>query len=77
MAESQIDPIWEVMEEQGRSLVWLAKVTGYSESHVRNVKARVYRATPEFRAACARALQLREHHLFLDVPRAREVAAGG
>jgi len=72
------DPIWDVLEEQGRSLVWLAKWTGFSEAYVRDIRARRFPTTATFRAACSRALQIHERHLFATVAaQPEEVAANG
>lgn len=56
--------IWAVMEEQGRSLDWLARQIGYSLSHVRNVRYGGANAGPEFRERCAKALQIPASILF-------------
>lgn len=57
-------PIWTVLEYQGRTLAWLAQRTEYSENLVISVKVGRRRATPDFRAKCAAALDLPEHLLF-------------
>ena len=56
--------LWAVMEEQGRSLDWLARQIDYSLSHVRNVRYGQANAGPEFRERCARALQIPAGVLF-------------
>lgn len=58
MRQTRNFALWAVMEEQGRSLDWLARQTGYSLSHVRNVRYGTANAGPEFREACAKALQI-------------------
>jgi hypothetical protein len=71
------DPIWEIMETQGRKLVWLAVWIGVSESHLRAIKAGNMTATPEFRAKCARALQLPERLLFRDETAPEAISVSG
>jgi hypothetical protein len=59
------DPLWGVLRDQGRyNLVWLARTTGYSHSHVKAMAAGSQPASPRFRAACARVLGMREQDLF-------------
>lgn len=80
------DPVWDIMDDQGRSLRWLADVTGFSRDHVAHVACGDRPATAAFRAACSRALHIRESLLFLPlnydgrsdattVARAQEAAA--
>lgn len=57
-------PIWAILRADGRSQAWLARVTGYSVSHVHNVSAGNNPAAPAFRARCAAALKLDEATLF-------------
>ena len=52
------DPIWEILDHQGRSLKWLARRTGYSYAHVKGVAAGQARITPEFRERCAEAFDV-------------------
>ena len=61
----QEHPIWLIIDHQGRSLTWLARKSGYSFSHVRNVKCGLARMTPNFRMRCAQALDLPEQVLFI------------
>lgn len=56
-------PIWHVLEHQGRTLAWLSRRTGYSQSRIWAVKGGEV-ASPEFRAKCAIALDIPEHLLF-------------
>jgi hypothetical protein len=53
-----------VMHEQGRSLVWLARETGFSHPYVKAVSAGQEKGSPRFRDACARVLGLPEAVLF-------------
>lgn len=46
----------DVMEEQGRSMAWLARETGYSESYVWKITKGSRPWTPEFGASVQRAL---------------------
>ena len=61
-----IDGIWEIMDAQGRSLVWLAQQIPVSESHLRAMKARKYPPSAEVRRRCAEILQIPERRLFAD-----------
>lgn len=59
------DPIWAHLREEGRyNLVWLARRTGYSHSHVKAMATGRYPTGPRFRAACAALLGLAEADLF-------------
>jgi hypothetical protein len=58
-------PLWDVLDHQGRSQLWLARRTGYSIPRIKALKAGA-RPTAKFRAACAEALDLPEHVLFHD-----------
>jgi hypothetical protein len=60
------DPIWLILREQGRSMVWLARKIGYSHSHTKGVAIGLQPASARFRAACAVALDLPESVLFFD-----------
>ena len=60
-----IDPIWEIMEHQGRTLEWLARRTGVPSSSVRKFKCGAAQPPASFRAACAKVLDIPEHVLFL------------
>lgn len=53
-----------VMHDQGRSLTWLARETGFSHSYVKQVSAGLEKGSPRFRAACATLLGVPEHELF-------------
>lgn len=55
-----------VRQEQGRSLVWLARETGFSYPYVRMVSAGMEKGSPRFRAACARVLGRPVGELFHD-----------
>ncbi len=61
----QEHPIWLILDHQGRSLTWLARKSGISLSHVKNVKCGFARMTPKFRMRCAEALDLPEQVLFI------------
>ena len=59
------DPIWAYLREEGRyNLVWLARRTGYSHSHVKAIASGKERPGPKFRRACADLLGLAEAELF-------------
>ncbi len=53
-----VDPIWRVLEHQGRSLKWLAERTGYAHQYVRKMKIGLAPISLEFRERCAAALDL-------------------
>ena len=53
-------PIWQTLNEQGRSNVWLAKRTGYSYGYVRMVACGAAPVTEEFRHRAAMALGVPE-----------------
>jgi len=76
MTERRVDPIWARLRGEGRSLVWLARATGYSYSHVKAVAAGIQPAGRRFRAACARVLAAEEDALF-HADRAEAMAAAG
>lgn len=46
----------DVLQEQGRSYVWLARVTGYSESQIQRVASGVHPGSSRFHAAVRMAL---------------------
>lgn len=54
----------QVMREQGRKATWLAEQTGYSSTLITRVRKGQRTATPEFRAAVAKALEMPESDLF-------------
>lgn len=58
------DPIWGILDYQGRSIVWLAQRTGYSEVMVRHVKIGIAAPSRQFRERCSTALDLPENVLF-------------
>lgn len=57
-------PLWAILDHQGRTLAWLARVTEYSESHIWAMKGGRAEPTARFRARCAAALGLPEWALF-------------
>jgi transcriptional regulator with XRE-family HTH domain len=59
-------PIWQTLNEQGRSNVWLAKRTGYSYGYVRLVACGAEPVTEEFRRRAAEALGVPEALLGAD-----------
>lgn len=65
--ERRIDPIWPLLEHQGRTLSWLSHRTGYSQSRIWAIKAGEA-ASPEFRKKCAMALDMLEENLFFIPP---------
>jgi hypothetical protein len=61
------DPVFNIVRhQQGRSLAWLARQTGYSHAHVRHMAAGMSPCSARFRAACMRVLGLPEADLFHD-----------
>lgn len=69
-----------VMHDQGRSLTWLARETGFSHSYVKQVSAGLEKGSPRFRAACAALLGVPEHELFHAIsnapPKEGDIRAG-
>jgi hypothetical protein len=57
-------PVFAIVRADGRHFRWLAQRIGYSHSHVKNVACGQFPATPRFRAACARLLDMPESVLF-------------
>lgn len=57
-------PLFAILQAEGRHMLWLARRIGYSHSHVRNVAAGQFPASPRFRRACAEAMGLPEADLF-------------
>lgn len=57
--------IFEVLEEQGRRLDWLAVKTGFSATYICKMRERG-RYTAEFAEAASAALELPESLLFFD-----------
>lgn len=71
----QSDPIWDILDHQGRRLEWLARRLGYTPVYVRGIKAGQFPVTTEFRRRCANVIDLPESVLFLstaDVPSASQ-----
>lgn len=65
MNRTEQHPVFRIVRfDQGRSLVWLARETGFSYGYVRMVAANLEKGSPRFRAACARVLGLPESVLF-------------
>lgn len=60
----RVHPIREVLRAQGRSVAWLARQIDRRDSYVRGVLGDHWPATSDFRARCARALQLPQDVLF-------------
>ena len=65
-----------VRHDQGRSLKWLARETGFSYPYVRMVSAGMEKGSPRFRAACARVLGMDEAVLFHNVSGAIDFVIG-
>ena len=63
----QRDPVWDILEQQGRRQVWLAARAHISQSLVTRLKQGSRRASPVVRTRIAAALDLPESVLF--VPR--------
>lgn len=57
-------PTERVLEQQGRSIAWLARKTGVSVSYAHRMLHGERPVTPEFRAAAAEALGVPEDLLF-------------
>jgi transcriptional regulator with XRE-family HTH domain len=60
--------IERILDEQGRSMVWLARQTGVSQSYAWRMLRGERPLTPEFQAASARALGVPEDMLFPVAP---------
>lgn len=58
------EPLWEILDHQGRKLGWLARKTGYSISHIWAIKGGKFPAQATFRKRCADALDMPERVLF-------------
>lgn len=56
--------LWEVLEAQNRSIASLARDAGFSPNLAYRIRMGNRRASPAFRKACARVLQLPESVLF-------------
>jgi transcriptional regulator with XRE-family HTH domain len=65
--DAPIDPIWEILEKQGRKFLWLAEKTGFSEGYIREMRVRRRVPSATFRAKCAEILDIPERYLFADV----------
>lgn len=50
-------PVFDWMARQGLGYVWLARATGISHGHVKNVAAGIFPATADFRAKVAEAVK--------------------
>jgi transcriptional regulator with XRE-family HTH domain len=61
------DPVWDILEQQGRRQVWLAARAHISNSLVTRMKQGTRRATPTVRRRIAAALDLPEAVLFRPV----------
>ena len=57
-------PLFDILDQQGRSMRWLARAAGLSYWTIASVKYGRRHASPEFRTAAARALGLPESALF-------------
>jgi transcriptional regulator with XRE-family HTH domain len=53
-------PIWQILREQGRNNVWLAKRTGYRYTYVRQMACGAEPVTAEFRRRAAEVLNVPE-----------------
>jgi len=62
---STTEPIWSILEHQGRTMRWLADRIDYSISYVKQFKYGQIELTDEFKKRCARALDLPVEVLFL------------
>lgn len=63
-----LSPVEQVLEQQGRSLSWLARQTDVSQSYAWRMLHGERPVTPEFRAATVRALGVPESFLFPVAP---------
>ena len=66
------DPIWAIMDDEGRRISWLAQRAGYTRVYLSYVKAGKRHGSARFRARCAAALGRSVAELFAD---AKEVTA--
>jgi hypothetical protein len=57
-------PLWGILDYQGRTLAWLARATGFSQSHIWAMKGGRFEPSADFRNACVQALGLPEWALF-------------
>ena len=64
MKEPAKYPLWGIMQHQGRSGRWLARVTGFSASYVSLIATGRRPAPDDFRRSAALALGLPEDTLF-------------
>lgn len=59
------EPIWTILEHQGRSLKWLANRTEYSYSYVNQVRTGHVPLSEAFKRKCVWAMDLPRDVLFL------------
>lgn len=65
MAERPRDPLWRILERQGRSVKWLAERMGLTYQHVRLVSGGFRKPNDRFRREAARVMEIPEDILFL------------
>lgn len=65
MEKTTNDPLWEVLDHQGRSITWLANATGRSQWYLFDVKKGKRATDKAFREECAKVLGVPEQMLFL------------
>lgn len=58
------EPVFDVLEHQGRTLAWLGRELGVSREWVRQIRNGRARFTAEQRTKIARVLAVPEHLLF-------------
>jgi len=56
--------LWQLLDDEGRSLVWLARRTDYSVNHIYHIKMGQRPASPEWRARVSEVLGISEQILF-------------
>lgn len=57
-------PVFRLLADDGRNLLWLSRQIGFSHQHVRNVKAGQHPPSARFRRECARVMGRSESDLF-------------
>ena len=65
MEKTTNDPLWNVLEHQGRSITWLANATGRSQWYLFDVKKGKRATDKAFREECAKVLGVPTQMLFL------------
>lgn len=66
------DPIWAVMEVQGRRISWLGEQIGLKKSYLSLIKAGRRSFPDDKKAMAARALQMPEEALFRNATKTKQ-----